>query len=162
MKKLVIALFLAGLTFSLAAGAEPAPEVGSAAPALSLTALSGQDISLQDYIGAKKVILTFFTSWSRSCQEELQGLSELYQDRPTGLEILAVSFDKKSKDLKSFVARTAPPFPVLHDRKLTAIDAFQILIIPTTFCIGRDGVIEKIFVDYDDNVKKAISEWLGS
>lgn len=109
----------------------------------------------------KKVILTFFTSWSKSCQAELDNLQAIYGANRSDLEILAVSFDKKTKDLKTFLAKTNLPFPVLQDKKLLSIDTYQILIIPTTFCINRNGVIEKVFVDYDDNVKKALEEWLG-
>jgi peroxiredoxin len=162
MKKLVIALFLTGLLTGAVVAAEPAPKVGCPAPALELTTLNGQTIKLQDYQGKKNVVLTFFASWSKSCQEELKAWQELYGDNRSALEVLAVSFDKKSKDLKAFLAKTDPPFPVLYDKKLATIDNFQILIIPTTFCINRDGVIEKIFVDYDDNVQKAVAAWLKS
>jgi peroxiredoxin len=150
MKRLFISLLLPVLLATLAS-AEIAPKVGCQAPALPLNAVQP---------AGKKVVLTFFTSWSKSCQAALQALDELAAAHPDTLQVLAVSFDKKSKELKSFVDRTAPSFPVLHDKKLSAIDSFQILIIPTTFCLNRDGVIEQIFVDYDDNVKQAIAAWL--
>ncbi|HVN67934.1 MAG TPA: TlpA disulfide reductase family protein [Candidatus Sulfotelmatobacter sp.] len=164
MKKLVIGLILIGLCCVPLAAAEneTAPKTGSAAPGLTLPTLDGKTVSLQDFRGRKKVVLTFFASWSKTCQDELRTLAELRADRQTNCEVLAVSFDNKTRDLKNFLARSPLPFPVLNDRKLSSIDAFQVLIIPTTFCIGRDGVIEQIFVDYDDNVKKAVAEWLGS
>jgi peroxiredoxin len=162
MRKLVISLLLTGLIIGHAFSAEgPAPKVGCEAPALELSSLDGKAINLQSYQGNKKVILVFFASWSKSCQEELKSLQELYtsEEKP-GFEVLAVSFDKKTKELKNYLSKTDPPFPVLHDKKLSSIDAFQILIIPTTFCINREGVIEKIFVDYDENVGKSLSEWV--
>lgn len=107
-------------------------------------------------------MVVFFTSWSRACQDELAALRALDEKDQGKAGILAVSFDKKSKELKTYLAKAGLSFPVLYDKKLTAIDPFEILIIPTTFCLNRDGVIEKIFVDYDDNVKKAVAEWLGS
>lgn len=144
-----------------AAATETAPKVGLEAPALELSNLDGKAVSLQSYKENKKVILTFFASWSKSCQEELKTLRAVYAKNNDRLEILAVSFDKKAKDLKAYLSKTALPFPVLYDKKLSTIDAFQILIIPTTFCINREGVIEKIFVDYDDNVNKALEDWLN-
>ena len=151
---------MAGLVFCLTATAEPAPLIGSVAPDLSLTAVNGHTVDLQDYRGSKKVVLFFFTSWSRSCQAELAALGDLYRSDKAGLEIVAVSFDKKAKELKNYLAKASPAFPVLQDKKLSAIDPYQIVIIPTTFCINTDGVIEKVFVDYDDNIKKALEEWL--
>lgn len=167
MKKLVISMFLAGLVLccptiiGLAAAAEPSPKIGFAAPTLELPSVNGGVVSLRKSVG-EKVILTFFTSWSKACQDELKNLQSIYGTSKTPLDVLAVSFDKKTKDLNAFLAKTNPPFPVLHDKKLSSIDTYQILILPTTFCINRDGVIEKVFVDYDDNVKKALEEWLKS
>ena len=155
-------MLLTGLVCCSLVAAETAPKIGSAAPALELAALGGKTVRLQNYQGSKKVILTFFASWSKSCQAELKDLQVLYANNKVSLEVVAVSFDKKVKDLKNFVAKNNTSFPILHDKKLSSVDTFQILIIPTTFCLNRAGVIEKIFVDYDDNVKKALAEWLKS
>ena len=153
---------MAGLVFCLTATAEPAPLIGTVAPDLSLTAVNSHAVNLQGYLGSKKVILVFFTSWSKSCQGELDALNNFYRADKTGLEVVAVSFDKKAKELKNYLAQANLAFPVLQDKKLTSIDPYQIVIIPTTFCLNRDGTIAKIFVDYDDNVKKALEEWLKS
>jgi peroxiredoxin len=159
MKRIALSLILPVLLATLTA-AEVAPKVGCQAPALQLNTLGGKTVSLAEQLGKKKTVLVFFTSWSRSCQAELQALGELTAAQPDKLRVLAVSFDKKSKELKSFIERTDPPFTVLHDQKLTSIDSYQILIIPTTFCLNRDGEIEQIFVDYDENVREAIAAWL--
>lgn len=155
-------MLLAGLVFGLTAAAEPAPRVGSSAPALELPSLSGQTVSLQKLDTGKKTILTFFASWSKSCQAELNDLQALVAESKIKPAVLAVSFDKKTQDLKAFTAKNVYSFPILQDKKLLSIDAFQILILPTTFCLNGNGLIEKIFIDYDDNVKKAIEAWLGS
>jgi peroxiredoxin len=161
MKKLVISMLLTGLVFCLSTAlAEPAPKIGSEAPGLELLNLEGKSVSLQSLGKDKPVILVFFTSWSRSCQVELKVLQKLYSIKNRNFEVLAVSFDKKQKDLISFISGSGIAFPILLDKKLSSLDRFQVLIIPTTFCIDRRGVIRKIFVDYDDNVEKALTEWL--
>ncbi|MCU0641271.1 MAG: TlpA family protein disulfide reductase [Candidatus Margulisbacteria bacterium] len=159
MKRLLCGLCLTILCASLAA-AEVAPKVGCQAPELRLSTLAGKPLVLSEQFGSKRIILTFFTSWSRSCQAALQTLNDLAVTHPATLQVVAVSFDKKSKELKNYLDQAALAFPVLHDKKLTTIDSFQILIIPTTFCLNRDGVIEQVFVDYDDNVKQALLDWL--
>lgn len=155
-------MLLTGLALCIAAAAETAPKIGSESPGLQLTSLNGKLIRLEDFRGEKKVILVFFTSWSESCRGELETLREFHAENAVSVEVLAVSFDKKNKELKNYASKADFPFPILHDKKLSSIDAFQILILPTTFCINKDGIIEKIFVDYDDNVKNAVEEWLKS
>ncbi len=153
-------MLLTGSLLCLAAAAESGPVVGSRAPGLELSNLEGVLYDLSAYQSKKPVLLVFFTSWSKSCQAELGDLRDIYKS--ANFEVLAVSFDKKLKDLRAFAGREKIPFPVLVDKNLSSLDRFQVLILPTTFCIGRGGVIEKIFVDYDDNVKKAVAEWLRS
>lgn len=155
-------MLLTGLVCCVTALAEPTPKIGAEAPVLELPSLTGQTISLQSLLKKpKKVIVVFFASWSKPCQEELKALQNLSNVNRQQLEVLAVSLDKKSKELKNFAAEADLTFPILHDKKLSSIDKFQILIIPTTFCLGRDGVIEKVFVDYDDNVRQALEVWLS-
>ena len=158
MKKLLGCLLLTLTALALAVSAEVAPQIGSLAPALALPDLNGKTVTLQKYAGEKPVILVFFTSWSKSCQAELADLQARYNNK---FEVLAVSFDKKSKELKSFLAKNQLSYPVLLDKKLASLDAFQVLIIPTTFCVNRQGEIEKVFVDYDDNVQQALTDWLA-
>jgi len=174
VRYMVISMLLTGLVFCFTATAETArnasqsdaggstPKIGSAAPTLELTDLSGKITNLRTYVGDKPVILAFTASWSKSCQDELKDLQELYIKNRSKAEVLSVSFDKKQKDLKNFVEKSGITFPVLLDKKLSCLDKFQILIIPTTFCINRQGIIEKIFVDYDENIKKALNAWLKS
>ncbi len=151
---------LAALLFGQAARAESSDLIGSTAPELSLPAGNGHGTELYTLRGNKKTLLTFFTSWSKSGVAELAALAELRQANKARVEVVAVSYDKKSKELKDYLAAAGLAFPVLHDKKLTTIDSFQITVIPTTFCIGADGAIEKVFVDYDENVQKALEEWL--
>jgi peroxiredoxin len=178
LKGIMAALVAAGM-FALVAGAtEPSAQqlsspvnfsseessvaIGSEAPGLELTTLDGKNVNLQKYFGARPTILAFLASWSKSCQVEFSDLQKLYAGQSVSLEVLAVSFDKKNKDLKAYLAKNEITFPVLLDKKLSALDRFKIIIIPTTFCVNRKGVVEKIFVDYDENVKKALLEWLKS
>ena len=157
MKKLVLYILLFLSLTSTALAASQAPVVGTSPPELSLPNLDGKLVSLQESLNQKPVILFFFTSWSKSCQSELKDLQTLYNDR---VEIIGVALDKKSKELKTFVSDHGLTFPILVDKKLVSLDQFQVIIIPTTFCLNKNGKLDKIFVDYDDNVKKSIAAWL--
>lgn len=160
MRKSLLAVSMVALLFSLTAGAEPGSLIGAPAPDLTLPSVNGRSHELRDLRGAKKMVLAFFTSWSRSGQVELAALNELYRSNKAKLEVIGVSFDKKPKELKNYLNAADLSFPVLQDKKLSSIDSYQIIVIPTTFCINEEGVIEKVFVDYDGNVQKALEEWL--
>lgn len=157
MKKVAYAflLLLVASSFS-AAFAETSPKIGSAPPPIELTNLAGKLVKV-DFTDQKQTIVFFFTTWSKSCQEEYLDLAAIEKRAA----IFPVSLDKKRKDLDEFVKKNGQFGQILTDRKLKTIELFQVIIIPTTFCVNRQGVIEKIFVDYDANVKKSIEEWLA-
>jgi len=135
------------------------PSLGDAPPAITLPNLSGKTIELTDFSG-KNTIITFFASWSKSCQAELINLQELKDELGASLEVYAISFDKRSKALAEYTEKNNLSLNFLIDKKLTSLNKYAILIIPTTFCINPEGKIDRIFVDYDENVKQALSDWL--
>lgn len=138
------------------------PSIGSRPPLLSLPNLQNKTVNISDYSNYP-IILTFFTSWSKSCQSELKALNELSLEfKNTGLKVVGVSFDKKDADLAGFVSLNKIGFDLLIDKKLRSLDKFGVLILPTTFVIDRKGNITDIFVDYDDNVEKALRKFVSS
>lgn len=156
MKKFsaTILLVIFCLTFSFA---EDLLRAGIEAPDLSLPDLSGKTINIK--ASQKPTVLFFFTTWSKPCQNQLQDLQKIStQNRK--VEIIGVAFDKKTKTLQEFVNKNNISFTILQDKKLSALEQYQVLIIPTTFCLNQNGIIEKIFIDYDQNVKEALEEWV--
>ncbi|OGC05201.1 hypothetical protein A2276_04605 [candidate division WOR-1 bacterium RIFOXYA12_FULL_43_27] len=103
-------------------------------------------------LAPKPQIVFFFASWSEPCQKEMAALSALYEKlKKKGIEITAVSLDEDSEVLSA-------PFPVVRDFDLVSPEKYQILVIPTTFVLNKDKTIKSVFVDFDDNVKKAIEK----
>ena len=153
-RKAIIILIV--VLVGISASAKPALKVGSPSPSFELPNLEGKTVSLSDYLGKKVIVLSFFASWSRSCQQEILFLQDLSKNK--GLKILGVSFDRKLKNLKSFINENTIGFEILHDKKLKTLKDFRILIIPTLFVIDKEGNIKSIYVDFDKNVKKAVSK----
>lgn len=130
--------------------AKSALEIGSPPPSLKL---------IEPYLGNRVIILNFFASFSKSCKEEavfLQELSDKYTKK--GLKVIGVSFDRKSRQLKQFIEENQIDYKVLHDKKLRSLKDYRILILPTLFVIDRSGNISNIYVDFDENVKEALSK----
>src|SRR5438045_816052 len=67
------------------------------APDFRLQSLDGRTISLADYRGKKKVVVTFWASWCGPCRMETPALRDFYQQHAKSLsefEILAVNMDE--------------------------------------------------------------------
>jgi len=138
-----------------AAIAENAPvSVGSRIPGLSLPSIMGGTLDLDGYKG-KTLLLTFYTTWSRSCVDALKfqkALSGTYKD----LEIVTVAFENKTSTVKDFVEKNGINFISLIDKKNKYLNEFQILIIPTAYLIDGNGTIRNIYVDFDDRIKQSM------
>jgi peroxiredoxin len=158
MKRFVFLVAMIAVAITPCIAAE-LPSIGEPPPALTLPNLSGKSVELSDFSG-RPTILTFFTSWSDTCKRELSDLQELYTSFAPSLEVIAISLDRKSKTLQEFLGKNDYSFDFLIDKKLSSLNKYAILIIPSTFLINREGKIEMILVDYDDNVKTAIADWL--
>ncbi len=139
--------------------AKPVLNVGSISPPFELPDLDGKTVDLQDYLGNNVVVLSFFASWSKSCQQEIIFLEELSKKyNQNNLKIIAISYDRKLEDLKSFVSENNLSIKILLDKKLKTLKDYRILIIPTLFLIDRSGNIKSVYVDFDSNVEKAVSQ----
>jgi peroxiredoxin len=155
--KLILLLLVCVLGGAALASAELG--TGSVAPLFQLKSVAGKPVNLASQLGSKATIVAFFTSWSQSCQQEIALLQQLAeQNEDGGLKIVGVSFDRKSEELKKFLAESKPTFPVAHDRKLATLKEYRILIIPTLFVLDAEGKITNSYVDFDDNVKTALSQ----
>ncbi len=114
---------------------------GVPAPDFRLSSLDGQPTSLADLRG-KAVVLNFWASWCPPCRSEmphLQAVAEKYRDQ--GLVVLAVNLDESPAVIRSFLDRQQIKLNVLLDPGQHTAEKYKILPLPTTFFVGRDGVV---------------------
>jgi len=157
IRKALIILIIA--LFSFPALATSTLKIGSPPPTFTLLNLKGETVSLDPDLGNNVIILSFFASWSKSCQQEiffLNDLNQKYKNRK--IEIFGISFDRKLEELKSFVNENHVQFEILPDRKLKTLKDYRILIIPTLFVIDQEGDIRSIYIDFDENVEEALAQ----
>jgi peroxiredoxin len=157
LKKSLIILMAALLVSPVLA--KPLLTIGSPAPNIILPDVNGHKTSLDKYLGSQTVVLSFFASWSKSCQQEMAFLQELAKKyRYKNLKVIGISYDRKLEHLQAYLANEKITFTVLHDRKLKTLKDYRILIIPTLCVIDQEGNITSSYVDYDENVKKAVAK----
>ncbi|HVM72896.1 MAG TPA: redoxin domain-containing protein [Anaerolineales bacterium] len=154
---LYLAIFLLGLAWTVlsrpaagvtTSGQIPAPQVGFAAPAFTLAEQNGQSVSLSDTRG-KVVILNYWASWCPPCRAEMPAIQQVYQSyQARGLIVLAINASNQDRlaAMQAFLGSFAHSYPILLDTNGEAGRLYAVNSLPTTFFIGRDGMIQDLVV----------------
>jgi len=132
---------------SPAAGLGSAVRVGSPAPDFTLLSLAGPPVSLHEQQG-KVVLVNFWTTWCPPCREEMPALQRAHERlADQGLVVLGVNWTQEDNlaDVEAFVQEFGLTFPILLDSDgLVNKDLYQVLGLPTSVLIGRDGTVRAI------------------
>ncbi len=149
---LVLGLVWIGLSMdrngTTTAGRIPAPQAGFLAPTWELPAAEGGTVRLADWRG-QVVVVNFWASWCGPCRLEMPAFERVYQEyRDQGLVILAVhtTWQDSLQAMQTFVAEHGLTFPVGLDESGKVSRLYRISALPTTFFIGRDGVIQRVVI----------------
>ena len=126
---------------------------GASAPAFTVAALDGSDVSLEDFAG-KVVLVNIWATWCGPCLQEMPSMQRLYDEvADEDFEILAVSIDapfgltddfgRPGGDLELFAKELGLTFRILHNPSGDIQRTYQTTGVPETFLIGKDGIIHK-------------------
>jgi peroxiredoxin len=139
--------------------------VNNQAPEFSLATLDGgRTVSLGDFRGQKKVVVTFWASWCGPCRMEMPALVDFYKrnhNESSDFEILAVSIDESAKEATAFAKAQQLNFPVLLDSGQKMAQAYQVEGIPTMFVIDKDGKITYGHIGYEMGMPYWLAHELG-
>lgn len=143
------------LLLALPATSLAIPQKGQPAPALKVTTTTGQQVTLANYRG-RVLILDFFASWCQPCRVSIPHLVELNRRYGAqGLQILGLSLDENSEDVKEFIAEKRINYPVaLTDSDLQS--DYGIRSVPTLYLVNKKGVIAEKFLGYSEETGKAL------
>lgn len=121
--------------------------------------LSGKEVSLSDYKG-KKVFLNFWASWCPPCKAEMPEMQKLYEEtKDSDLVILAVNLAEDKSTVQNFIKDNQYKFPVLLDTDNAVASNYQVVSIPTSFFIDKEGnIVDKHIGSMSiENMKSYIS-----
>lgn len=107
----------------------------------ALPDLRGQQVSLHHYRG-KVVFLNFWATWCIPCREETQAMEQLHQRfQSQGLAVLAVNLKETPDQVNAFFDQHRLSFTTLLDASGSVFRDYQVMGLPTTYLIGREGTL---------------------
>jgi peroxiredoxin len=134
------------------------------APEFSLPSLDGQTVSLADYKGKKKLIVSFWASWCGPCRLEMPALRafyERYHKTSPNFEIVAISIDDERAPAEAFATQAKLPFPVLLDLTGKTATAYGVESIPILYVIDENGRVIYGHVGFDMTLEMQLVLQLG-
>ncbi len=129
-----------------AANLEPAPIKGHPAPDFALKTLDGKTIRLSEYRG-KPVLVNFWATWCGPCRAEFPDFQKAWTDNADKLVIIGVNnttTDDKTQ-IPAFLDEYGITFPVVLDESGDTAKAYNILGLPTSVFVDRNGTVNEVF-----------------
>lgn len=118
--------------------------VGDKAPDFELVDLDGNKQRLSDYKG-EGVFLNFWGTWCGPCKKEMPYMEKQHKAfEEKGVNILAVNIAESNLKVETFRDQYGLTFPIAIDKDKSVKEAYNIVPLPTTFFINKDGKIEQI------------------
>jgi cytochrome c-type biogenesis protein len=121
------------------AGAFRPLATGEAVPIYAASTLGGDTVRLG---GAQAVtVLNVWATWCTSCREEMSDLEAIRKEfAPRGVRVIGVSVDGgDGTRVRRFAEGEKLAFTVAHDPEQRIQQLYQVVGVPETFVIGKDG-----------------------
>ena len=116
-------------------------DVGAAVPQYAALTLAGDTVRVGGSEPA--TVLNVWATWCTSCQEEMAALDSLRtQYQAKGLRVVAVSVDNGDMEkVRRFAASNHLGMTVAHDPMSTINQTYEVVGVPTTFIVGKNGTL---------------------
>ncbi len=132
----------------------PGGKVGDVLLDFEVETLDGGRLTRADLRG-RPAILTFWASWCGPCRKEMPALQALADAHPE-LLVVGINVDEQLPRARSFLESVAVSFPIGLDPSRVLMARFDAGPVPSTWWIGRDGVIRRRTEGYDESKQRAL------
>ena len=146
MHRLPLPFVLAGSLLLLASSVDAA--VGSRPADFTLRSATGTEwrgtFRLRDHLGERPVVITFFSTWCRPCEQELPLLQRAWERYDGELVVVAIAIDgpQTAARIGPVTRRLGLEFPVVHDRDSSVTSRYNPRrALPFTVLVNDEGVI---------------------
>ena len=146
-------LILAGL-LSLAIAGPAQSASAKPAPNFTLKSLAGKNMKLSEMTG-NVVLINFWASWCGPCREEMPLLNALHKKyEPLGFTVLGVNVEEDAGNARGFLRDFPVNFPVLLDNQNRVSKLYNVVAMPTTVVVDRDGNMRFLHKGYKPGDEK--------
>jgi cytochrome c biogenesis protein CcmG, thiol:disulfide interchange protein DsbE len=114
-------------------------------PAVSIKTLDGKTVDIQDYThkSGKITVLSFWATWCKPCQQELDAIMDLYPEwqEKYNVQLVAVTVDTQRALAKvaPMVSSKGWEYIILSDANQALQAALNFQSIPQTFLLDANG-----------------------
>lgn len=132
---------------------------GQPAPLFTATSLAGGERTLEAHLGSEVLVLNFWATWCPPCREELPALDALAKtlaDQP--VRFYAVNQGESENLARQFLESRNLDIEVLLDPDGAIGERYQVRALPTTYVIGRDGIIAHTHHGYGRGLEEEIRD----
>lgn len=142
----ILIVLLSGLcVIGLAAAAEQSQ---GPAPDFTLKSSGGENLKLSELRG-QVVLINFWASWCGPCRKEMPLLDQLYQQyKPLGFTILGVNVEEDPAQARTLLGKIPVSFPILFDATNAVSKQYNVVAMPTTVIVDRNGNMRYLHKGY--------------
>jgi thiol-disulfide isomerase/thioredoxin len=88
----------------------------------------------------KVIVLDFWASWCVPCRRSFPWLNTMHRKyADEGLLIVGVNLDMERAEAERFLSEFPADFRIVYDDGMALAQRFEVMAMPTSFVIGRDG-----------------------
>lgn len=118
------------------------------APDFALKGSTGENLRLSELRG-QVVMINFWASWCGPCRQEIPHLEALYKRyEALGFELLGINVEKDRRKADQLLRDMDVSFPILFDSTSEVFELYNVIAMPSTVLIDRDGKIRHIHHGY--------------
>ncbi len=145
------------LATTVTAGITRAP-----APDFTLKSNSGENLRLSELRG-EVVLINFWASWCGPCRQEMPILSELHDKyKAMGFTVLGVNVEENSSAARKLLKEMPVSFPVLFDNNSTVSKQYDVVAMPSTVLVDRNGNVRYLHKGYKPGLENTYVEQVRS
>lgn len=119
--------------------------IGDRVPNFTLTTFDGEQIELTDLEG-KVVVLNFWASWCKPCEQEAADLENAWKIYQPGGEVmfLGVDYVDTEPEARAYLAKFGITYPNGPDLGTRISQAFRIKGVPETYFIDKNNRLQYV------------------